>query len=65
MKTCQEISQLASRACDEKIGLLQTAELTLHLMMCQNCRNFYENNKKLSEILKEHKNTHRHSHIEH
>lgn len=57
MKTCQEISQLASRACDEKISLMETVELKVHLMMCKNCRHFYDNNKILSKILNEHKNT--------
>lgn len=56
MKTCQEITQLASRACDEKIGLMDNVELKLHLMICKNCRNFYDNNKRVSEILKAHKN---------
>lgn len=56
MKTCQEITQLASRACDEKISFIDNIELKLHLMMCKHCRNFDENNKKLSKILKEHKN---------
>lgn len=55
MKTCKQITQLASRACDEKIGLMDNIELKLHLMMCKHCRNFDENNKKLSIILQEHK----------
>lgn len=52
MKNCKEISQLASRAYDEKISLMETVELKVHLMMCKNCRAFDANNKQLSKILK-------------
>lgn len=55
MKTCQEISQLASRACDEKISLMETVELKVHLMMCKNCKVFFDNNKALSKIVQAYK----------
>lgn len=55
MKTCQEITQLASRAYDEKIGLMDNVELKLHLMMCKHCRNFAKNNEVLHKIMQTHR----------
>lgn len=55
MKNCQKISQLASRACDEKINWLEHIELKLHFMMCKNCRHFAKNNETLHKIMQAHR----------
>lgn len=53
MKTCKEISKLASRAHDESIVFSDKLNLFYHLSICKNCRSFYNNNKKLSLMLKD------------
>lgn len=55
MKNCQELTQLASRACDEPIAFGEKLELKLHLMMCKKCRNFAKNNAILKNIMQAHR----------
>lgn len=38
MRSCKEIAELLSRRLDEPLGLLERAELGLHLRMCGDCR---------------------------
>jgi predicted anti-sigma-YlaC factor YlaD len=38
MRSCRAIGELLSRRLDERLGLLERAELGLHLRMCGDCR---------------------------
>lgn len=53
MKSCQEITYLASNIADRPMTTGEKIELHWHLMICKHCRKFYQNNQKLSIILQE------------
>lgn len=53
MKSCEEITYLASNLADRPMKAGEKIEFHLHLMVCKHCRQFYRNNKKLSAILKQ------------
>lgn len=38
MRSCKEIGELLSRRLDERLGLVERAELGLHLRLCGDCR---------------------------
>lgn len=40
MYSCEQASKLSSRAMEEPLGRLQRVQLSLHLMLCRNCKNF-------------------------
>jgi predicted anti-sigma-YlaC factor YlaD len=40
MKNCRETSLLLSRSLDEKLSWLDLAQVRLHLMLCDACRQF-------------------------
>ncbi|MGE3597011.1 MAG: zf-HC2 domain-containing protein [Dehalococcoidia bacterium] len=47
MRSCREVSQLASQSLDRPLGFWDRWTLRLHLMMCRNCDNFFEQIKAL------------------
>lgn len=40
MRTCKEITELASMSLDSSLPIMQRLELKLHLLMCNSCRNY-------------------------
>ncbi len=40
MRNCREISALVSQAMDKKLSFPERVEMSLHLMICSQCRNF-------------------------
>lgn len=51
MKSCQEITYLASNLADRPMTTGEKIEFHVHLMICGHCRRFYQNNQRLSKIL--------------
>ncbi len=40
MRSCREISTLVSQSLDKKLSFPERFEMSLHLMICSQCRNF-------------------------
>ncbi len=40
MRSCREISALVSQSLDKKLSFTERFEMSLHLMICSQCRNF-------------------------
>jgi hypothetical protein len=38
--TCKEVSRLASQGLDRRLGRWERVKFTLHLAICNGCRNF-------------------------
>jgi hypothetical protein len=52
MRSCEQVSKLASKSKEEKLNMRERIGLAFHGMMCRACRNFMKNNDKLSDMLK-------------
>lgn len=49
MLNCKQISELASRALDEKLTLRQRMSLRMHLLLCSMCRGFARNLRRIQD----------------
>lgn len=52
MRSCKEVSRLISKSQEQKLKLMERAELKVHLMMCKHCRNFSKNVSTMRNALK-------------
>ncbi len=52
MLNCKQATAVMSQGMDKKLGLLQKANLRLHLIMCEGCRNFSKQMQFLRESLR-------------
>lgn len=50
-RQCLRATQLVSMAQDAKLPIREQMELRLHLLVCQNCRNFQRNTEALRLIM--------------
>lgn len=51
MKSCKEITHLASRALDEELPLSQRIGIQMHLMMCKYCSRYARQLKFLRTVM--------------
>ena len=52
MLNCKQATALMSQGMDKKLGILQSASLHLHLLMCDGCQNFNKHMQFLREGLR-------------
>lgn len=50
--SCAEAASVCQKAEYKEANLLEKLRLKLHLFFCRRCKDYYENNKKLSSLLK-------------
>ncbi len=50
--SCAEAAELCAKAEYKEVSLREKIRLKLHLYFCRMCKNYYEDNKKLSGLLK-------------
>jgi hypothetical protein len=53
MRSCREITRLASEQLDRKLSLPQRIELRLHLFICERCRRYAEQLRSLRLFLRD------------
>lgn len=52
MKKCHSVTQSISRAQEEDLPLWERMTVQMHLLVCQECRNFERNSATLRDIMK-------------
>ena len=52
---CEQVTSQISLAHEQPLTLLQQLRLYVHRKMCKWCEQFYQNDKKLSEMIEQHK----------
>ncbi|MCY2688305.1 hypothetical protein [Salinimicrobium sp. TH3] len=50
--SCSEAAELCEKAEYKEVSLREKIKLKLHLYFCRMCKNYYQDNKKLSGLLK-------------
>lgn len=56
--TCREASELASRAMDQRLPLVERVGLRLHLAICRNCRRFAVQLQQMRRLFREEAGAH-------
>ncbi len=52
MPTCRDVTELASRAMDERLPLSNRMALRLHLAICANCTRFNQQLQEMRRLLR-------------
>lgn len=50
--SCAEAASVCTKAEYKEAGLFEKWRLRLHLYFCRTCKDYYQNNKKLSSLIK-------------
>lgn len=53
MLKCKDVAELASRYVDHDLGVMQRAQIRLHLMMCRHCTRYVRQLRQTVALLKE------------
>lgn len=54
MLHCRKATFLIEKSNDAPLGLIEKAQLNMHLSMCRGCRNYLKQNRFIERLLKRH-----------
>ena len=54
MLHCRKATFLIEKSNDAPLGIVEKAQLNMHLSMCSSCRNYLKQNRFLERLLKRH-----------
>jgi predicted anti-sigma-YlaC factor YlaD len=57
MLHCRKATYLIEKSNDAPLGIVEKAQLNMHLSMCSGCRNYQKQNQFLERLLKRHGQT--------